>query len=81
MVQLMSDQGRHADPHLCAVLSPRGPIDVKFGHQTLTPKPAFNFAAKVVGDHLQSGLGRGQARTIFNTLTLLYAEPYHIGKK
>ena len=33
-----------------------GPIDVKFGHQTLTLKLASNLAAKVVGDHLHSGL-------------------------
>ena len=37
-----------------------GPIDVKFGHQTLTLNLASNLAAEVVGDHLQSGLGRGQ---------------------
>jgi hypothetical protein len=31
-----------------------GPIDVKFGHQTLTLNLASNLAAKVVGGRLQS---------------------------
>ena len=34
-------------------------VEAKLLDQTLTLKLASNLAAKVVGDHLQSGLGRG----------------------
>ena len=47
------------------------PAGGKLNPRTLTLAAASRLAAKAVGDHLPSGLGRGQSRTIINTLYTL----------